>query len=76
VSSRRRILKKAAYERLGVPSYWLIDPDEPSLTVFELDPDGHYVEVAKAAGTEPYQATHPFPVRIVPVDLLGRLAQR
>lgn len=29
--------KKAAYPRMGVPSYWVIDPRRPSLTAFELD---------------------------------------
>ncbi|MFE0023528.1 Uma2 family endonuclease [Amycolatopsis sp. NPDC059021] len=68
--------KKAAYERLGVPSYWVIDPAEPELTVFELDRYGHYQRVAKAAGDEAFDAERPFPVRIVPNDLLGRLAER
>ncbi len=68
--------KKAAYERLGVPDYWVIDPHEPSLTVFELDPDGQYQEVAKVAGAESFATRRPYPVRIVPVELLGRLAQR
>lgn len=31
------------YRALGVASYWLIDPDAPSLTVLELH-DGNYVE--------------------------------
>ncbi|PXY27541.1 Uma2 family endonuclease [Prauserella muralis] len=68
--------KKAVYERLGVTSYWVIDPDGPSLRVFELDPDGRYQQVAKVAGSEPFDARRPFPVRIVPNDLLGRLAGR
>jgi hypothetical protein len=30
--------KQAAYERFGVPSYWILNPDppQPELTVFEL----------------------------------------
>lgn len=63
--------KKAAYERLGVQSYWVIDPRQVRLTVFELR-DGAYVETATANGSEAYDATLPFPVRIVPDDLLGR----
>lgn len=66
--------KKAVYERLGVPSYWVIDPDGPAMTVFELDTDGHYQQVAKVSGEEPFDATRPYPVRIVPIELLGRLA--
>ncbi len=66
--------KKAIYERLGVPSYWVIDPQEPALTVFELDEEGRYQQLAKAAGDEEFDAERPFPVRVVPRELLGRLA--
>ncbi|MGK3202639.1 Uma2 family endonuclease [Amycolatopsis sp. MEPSY49] len=65
--------KKAVYERLGTGSYWVIDPQEPALTVFELDADGCYQQVAKAAGNEVCELERPFPVRIVPRELLGRL---
>ncbi|WP_410612052.1 Uma2 family endonuclease [Amycolatopsis sp. lyj-109] len=66
-------LKKAVYERLGTGSYWVIDPVDPTLTVFELDADGCYQQVAKAAGDEVLELERPFPVRIVPRELLGRL---
>ncbi|WP_410671814.1 Uma2 family endonuclease [Amycolatopsis sp. cmx-4-68] len=66
-------LKKAVYERFGTGSYWVIDPDEPAVTVFELDVDGCYQQVAKAAGGEVLEVERPFPVRIVPRELLGRL---
>jgi Uma2 family endonuclease len=65
--------KKAAYQRLGVPSYWVIDPVEPALTAFELDDDGVYQLVAKVDGSDVFEARQPFPVRIVPGELLGRL---
>ncbi|MDS0136407.1 MULTISPECIES: Uma2 family endonuclease [unclassified Amycolatopsis] len=65
--------KKAVYERLGTASYWVIDPQEPALTVFELDADGCYHQAAKAAGDEVIELERPFRVRIVPRDLLGRL---
>lgn len=64
--------KKAAYERLGVPSYWVIDPLMPRLTAFELDDSGEYELVAKVSGPEVYEAEHPFPVRVVPAELLPR----
>jgi Uma2 family endonuclease len=66
--------KKAVYERMGVGSYWVIDPEQLSLRVFELDDEGHYQDVAKVAGDEAFDATRPFPVRVVVRELLGRRA--
>ena len=60
--------KRLAYETFGVPEYWLVDPDEPSLTVLRLV-DGRYEEVARVTGNEPYDATYPFPVTVVPGSL-------
>jgi Uma2 family endonuclease len=67
-------LKKAVYARLGTPSYWLVDPnrDKPSLTVFELA-DGDYKETAHVTGGRAWMATRPFPVRVVPADLVRGL---
>ncbi len=62
--------KRLAYEAAGVPEYWLVDPDGPSLTVLRLV-DGRYHEAARVSGDEPYTATYPFPVTIVP-SKLGR----
>jgi len=66
--------KKAVYERMGAASYWVIDPQLPSLLVFELV-EGRYRQVAEAKGDNVFQAKRPFPVRIVPVELLGTLAR-
>lgn len=51
-----------------MPSYWLADPDARTLTVLELE-DGVYCEIASVAGTTPFTALRPFPVRIVPENL-------
>lgn len=67
-----RNTKKAVYERLGVVSYWLVDPQIPSLTAFELDESGSYEQVAEVKDTEVFEARRPFPVDVVPSDLLGR----
>lgn len=61
--------KRLAYEAAEVPAYWLVDPDEPSLTVLELE-HGRYVEKALVAGDEPFHATFPFPVTVIPARLL------
>jgi Uma2 family endonuclease len=64
-------LKKAAYQRHGVQSYWVIDPnlEKPSVVVFELAADG-YVEVARAVGDAELAVELPFPIRLRPADLL------
>jgi Uma2 family endonuclease len=70
-------LKKAAYERFGIPSYWVIDPDlgKPGLRAFELV-NGEYREAAQAAGDVPFRAGRPFPVEIVPSRLVAKLRAR
>jgi Uma2 family endonuclease len=64
--------KKAAYERFGVPSYWIVNPEpsQPELTIFELR-DGRYALVAET--TEPFAAGRPFTVSIVPARLTAGL---
>jgi Uma2 family endonuclease len=66
--------KKAAYERSGVPSYWLVvpDPGEPSLTAFELV-GGHYELAAAVNGGETFAAERPFQVEVRPSALVARL---
>ncbi len=61
--------KRLAYEGAGVPAYWIVDPDAPSLTVLRLH-DGHYIEEASVTGGETYAGTFPFPVTVVPAALL------
>jgi Uma2 family endonuclease len=72
-----RNLKKAHYERIGVASYWILDPTEPgSLTVFELDDVGRYRQVAHVEGDEAFTGTRPFPVTVIPARLLDGLRPR
>jgi len=73
-STRRydRGAKLGAYDRGGVPVYWIVDPDEPSLLVFERDGD-RLVERAYVSGDEAYEATVPFAVTVVPSVLVADL---
>lgn len=64
-----RNLKLPRFERAGCASFWILDPDTPSLTAWELQ-DGAYVEVAHVVGDESWTATLPFPVTITPSRLV------
>ncbi len=61
--------KRLAFEGAGVPSYWLVDPDEPSLTVLELEGET-YREAPHVTGDEAYTTSRPFDVTVVPADLV------
>lgn len=69
--------KKAAYQRFGVPSYWIVVPDplEPSVTAYELR-DGQYVTLGTATDRETLSAERPFCVEVVPATLLAGLRGR
>jgi Uma2 family endonuclease len=62
-------LKRLLFETHGVPSYWVVDPGVPSITAWELA-EGRYVEAGHAEGDEALVLTRPFPVRIVPQELV------
>ena len=53
-------LKRRVLEEAGVPSYWLVDPDDGALTVLELV-DGAYRQVAHGVDVS---VERPFPVRV------------
>jgi Uma2 family endonuclease len=67
-------LKKAAYERYGVPCYWVIDPDldRPALRAFELS-GGVYREIANVTGDQAFAARRPFAVQVIPSHLTAKL---
>lgn len=61
--------KRLAYQAAGVPAYWVVDPEGPSLTVFSLEA-GTYAETAKVTGEATYHADFPFAVDVVPARLI------
>jgi len=62
------VLKKERYERAGIASYWLVDPETLELTVHELR-EGRYVLIAVVGPDDTWTATAPFPVAITPREL-------
>jgi len=71
-STRRKdaVYKRSKYEDSGVPHYWIVDPDAPSIIALELV-DGHYVTVGEAIGDGRVSVEKPFPVTIVPAQLIA-----
>lgn len=69
-STRRkdRVLKFSKYEEAGVESYWIVDPNGPTVTAYDLR-DGRYVEVGSATGRQTLAVRRPFPVTLVPSKL-------
>jgi Uma2 family endonuclease len=65
--------KKEILAEAGCPSCWLVDPgvapQPPTLTAYDLV-NGEYQEVAVVSGDDSFEATRPFPVTVVPNDLL------
>jgi Uma2 family endonuclease len=68
-----RTLKRVVYGRHRVPSYWLVDPETPALTVLELDDEGSYRPAADVVGAETFLAARPFPVRLSPIEIVAGL---
>lgn len=69
--SKDLVLKRNLYEEAGVRSYWIFDPEAEQLTVLELE-NGQYIERAAVKGDDAFEAELPFPVRIVPSELVRR----
>jgi Uma2 family endonuclease len=63
------LLKSGVYAESGVAAYWVVDPAAPSVRAWVLE-DGRYVDAGAAEGTDVLALDRPFPVRVVPQDLL------
>jgi len=66
-----RLLKYSRYAAAGIAHYWIVDPVEPSLTAYELDSGDTCVELAHVIGDEPFTATRPVNVTVVPAALVA-----
>ncbi len=68
---RDLVLKRDKYASSGVSSYWVVDPDVPSILAGDLV-DGRYRVVAEVAGSESVDLQLPFPVTLCPAALVSR----
>lgn len=64
-----RTVKLDLYRERGIPACWLVAPDPPSIEAWELR-DGAYTLAGRADGDQELTVTTPFPVTIVPADLV------
>jgi len=62
-------LKRAVYEAAGCASYWVVDPDLPALTIWELQA-GAYVDTGHAEGEQQLTVARPYDVTITPAQLV------
>jgi Uma2 family endonuclease len=70
--STRRVdltLKRDRYRAAGCPSYWVVDPDNPRLTAWELR-DDLYVVTAELEADDEHTFAQPFPVTVTPSRLV------
>ncbi len=70
--STRRIdllLTRDRLQSAGCRSYWVVDPDEPSILAWDLV-DGVYEEIGRAAGAEHLHLTRSADVVVKPSELV------
>ncbi len=66
------VRKLRKYSEVGLPRYWIIDPDGPEIVVFERNEDGRLVEVARHEGdAEATLDVGPVQLTLAPSRLLG-----
>jgi Uma2 family endonuclease len=63
------VLKRALYEQAGVEQYWIVHPDEPSLTVWRRGSDG-FDEPEVVSGDAVLWLDSPVPVEVRPSELI------
>jgi Uma2 family endonuclease len=60
--------KRLAYHEAGIASYWIVDPEAPSITVLEWA-DGELVDEHTVVGADAFTVERPFPFTVHPVEL-------
>ncbi|GAB11577.1 hypothetical protein GOARA_078_00260 [Gordonia araii NBRC 100433] len=62
------LLKKDRLRRAGCAHYWVVDPDEPSITAWVLRDDIYRV-AGRAVGEDELRLSEPFDLSLRPVEL-------
>jgi hypothetical protein len=63
------MVKRSRLESAGCASYWVVDPDIPSMVAWDLD-GASYREVGNVKAAEVFRAVRPFEVEVRPADLI------
>jgi Uma2 family endonuclease len=65
---RDLVLKRHYYAAAGIPSYWVVDPFERTLTVLTLAGTAYQEKAVVAAGTA-WATDEPVPLKLDPGDI-------
>lgn len=63
-------LKRQIYAEMRIPSYWIVDIKEPSVTILELADSGDYEERERLVADRVGQLDRPFPVAFAAAELV------
>jgi Uma2 family endonuclease len=69
--SRDTVLKHHKYAAAGLPRYWVIDPDGPTITVYRLEEGDYVVAGHHLSGVAVNLDVGPVDLAIDPADLLA-----
>jgi Uma2 family endonuclease len=64
------VLKRQDYAASRIPVYWIVDPDQKTLTVLSLGPEASYREQAVVRPGQTWTTDSPFPLTLDPAEFL------
>lgn len=67
------VRKRALYAEAGCPSYWIVDPGEPSVLVLALA-GSSYTDRARVSGTDTLAVMDPVTVTLCPASLVSAVS--